>query len=82
MGEDKEIFKIKKDLPEKSLISLYVVILERIKDNERLIKEHSMQINNLHQIIRLKFPNLFGAFLTLGGSLLSPSSTIYHSNYL
>ena len=47
LGEDKEIFKIKKDLPEKSLISLYVVILERIKDNERLIKEHSMQINSL-----------------------------------
>ena len=39
-GGAKQIFKTKKDLPEKALEILYVVILEWIKDNERLIKEH------------------------------------------
>jgi len=46
----KEIFKTRKDLPEKTLKGLYELILEGIKSNERLIKEHSMQALNSLQI--------------------------------
>ena len=46
----KEILKTRKDLPEKTLKGLYEIILEGIKDKERLIKEHSMQALNSLQI--------------------------------
>ena len=42
----KEIFKSKQDLSQSTLNSLYEIILEGIKNNERLIKEHSMQALN------------------------------------
>jgi hypothetical protein len=46
----KEILKTRKDLPEKTLKGLYEIILEGIKDNDRLIKEHSMQALNSLQV--------------------------------
>ena len=46
----KEILKTRKDLPEKTLKELYEIILEGIKDKDRLIKEHSMQALNSLQI--------------------------------
>ena len=42
----KEIFKSKQELSPNVLKDLYQIILEGIKDNERLIKEHSMQALN------------------------------------
>ena len=42
----KEIFKSKQELSNTILNSLYQIILEGIKNNERLIKEHSMQALN------------------------------------
>ena len=42
----KEIFKSKQELSAIILNSLYEIILEGIKNNERLIKEHSMQALN------------------------------------
>ena len=42
----KEILKTRKDLPEKTKNGLHEIILEGIKDKDRLIKEHSMQALN------------------------------------
>ena len=42
----KEILRAMKNLPKKTLNGLYEIILEGIKDNKRLIKEHSMQALN------------------------------------
>ena len=48
----KEILKSWKNLPKKTLKDLYEIILEGINDNQRLIKEHSMQaLNSYKQII-------------------------------
>ena len=49
----KEIFKSKQDLSPSTLNSLLELILEGIKDNDRLIKEHSMQALNC---VQFKFP--------------------------
>ena len=45
----KEIFKLKIDISNTTLASLYAIITEGIKDNERLIKEHSLQALNAIQ---------------------------------
>ena len=42
----KEIFKSKQELSPKVLKAFYEIILEGIKENERLIKEHSLQALN------------------------------------
>ena len=45
----KEIFKSKNLISDTTLVSLYAIITEGIKDNERLIKEHSLQSLNAIQ---------------------------------
>ena len=49
----KEIFKSKQDISTTILKSLYDIILEGIKEKERLIKEHSMQALNS---VQFKYP--------------------------
>ena len=49
----KEIFKSKQELSATILSSLYQIILEGIKSNERLIKEHSLQALNS---VQFKYP--------------------------
>jgi len=50
----KEIFKSKQELSQNTLNSLYAIILEGIKDKERLIKEHSLQALNSIQYMNQK----------------------------
>ena len=56
----KEILKTRKNLPEKTLKGLYDIILEGIKDKERLIKEHSLQaLNSLQTNYTLDLRNFY-----------------------
>ena len=56
-----EIFKSKQNLKQETLNNLYDIILEGIKDKERLIKEHSMQALNSIQF--KSAPNLRDFYL-------------------
>ena len=50
----KEIFKSKQELSTTTLASLYIIILKGIEDNDRLIKEHSLQTLNSVQYMYKK----------------------------
>ncbi len=49
----KEVFKSKQEIPNQTLQSFYNIILDGIRDNDRLIREHSLQALNS---VKLKNP--------------------------